>query len=131
DERLGGLHALDAPDIFVQELDELVVVFAHDLGEDVEAARGEHHVVDGGDVAELLGDNTAVAGDAHADHRLAVEAELHGAGDGGDLHDAGLGELLHALAHGRLGDAAGFTAFRVGASTVFLQLFDDRLRGAV
>src|SRR5690606_72051 len=82
DEGLGGLHAVDAADAVVEQFDEVVVVLAHDLGEDVEAAGREHDVVDGGDVAELLGDGAAVARHPDADHRLAVEAELHGIGHG-------------------------------------------------
>src|SRR6478752_199340 len=82
DEGLRRLDAVDAADALVEQFDEVVVVFADDLGEDVEAAGGEHDVVDGGDLGESFGDAAAVAGDADADHRLAEEAELHGVGDG-------------------------------------------------
>ncbi len=53
---------------------------------------GEHDVVDGGELLELLRDHRGVARDGEADHRLAVEPELHRVGHGHDLHDTGLGE---------------------------------------
>ena len=46
-----------ASDPLVEQLDQVVVVLADDLDEDVEAAGGEHDVVDGGDRAERVGDH--------------------------------------------------------------------------
>ena len=69
--------------------------------------------------------------DPDADHRLAVEAELHRVGDRDDLHDARLGELLHALAHGGLAEPDRLADLGVEPAAVVLQLLDDRLRDVV
>ena len=58
-------------------------------------------------LAELLGDHGGVAGNTKADHGLPIEAELHRIGDGDDLHDAGIGEFLHALAYCGLAESDG------------------------
>ena len=77
--------------------------------------------------ASLLGDLGGVAGAADADHGLPGEAELHGIGDGDDLHDAGVDHALHALAHGGLGQADRLADARIRPAAVLLQLLDDRL----
>ena len=64
--------------------------------------------------------------DVDADHRLAPESHGERVGDGDDLHDALVEQLLHALAHGRLGQAHGLADGCVGTATVLLQLLDDR-----
>jgi hypothetical protein len=84
-----------------------------------------------GDLGEPFRDCTAVAGHPDPDHRLPEEAQLHRVGHRDDLHDPGFGELLHALAHGRLAEPDGLPDLGVRPSTVFLQLLDDGLRHLV
>ena len=60
--------------------------------------------------------------DPDADHRLAREAELERVGDRDDLHDAGVGEPLHALAHGGLREPDDLADRGVGATSVLLEL---------
>ena len=76
---------------------------------------------------ERVGHRLDGALDVDPDHRLPAEAELEGVGDGDDLHDPGLGEPLHPLAHGGLGEADRLADRGVGATAVLLQLLDDRL----
>jgi len=47
-----------------------------------------------------------------------------------DLHDTGLGQLLHALAHGGLAEPDGLADLRIGAPAVLLELLDDPLETA-
>jgi hypothetical protein len=54
-----------------------------------------------------------------------VEAEHHRVGHGDDLHHTGVGETLHALADGGLGQADGLADGGVGTPAVLLQLLDD------
>ena len=109
----------------------MLVVLAHDLGEDVVAAGGDHEVVDLAHGGHLVGDGLDVALDADPDHRGAVEAHLHRVGDRDDLHDPRLDEPLHPLTHGRLGEADRLADGRVGPTAVLLQLLDDRLADVV
>ena len=126
DERLGRRAHRDGADLVVDEREEVVVVLAHDLDQQVERAGGEHDVDDVGDVREHVGHGADVAVDVDADHRHAVEAERQGIGDRHDLQDAGVDELLHALAHRRLGQADRLGDARVRPAAVLLQLLDDR-----
>ncbi len=61
------------------------------------------------------------------DHRLPGEADLGRIGDGDDLHDAAVDELLHPLPHRRLGQPDRLADRGVRAPAVLLQLLDDRL----
>src|SRR5690349_16108204 len=45
DEALGGAHSGDGPDAFVDDLQQVVVVLADDLHQEVEGARGHHDVL--------------------------------------------------------------------------------------
>ena len=130
DERVDGLHAVDRADA-AAELDEVVVVLADHLGEQVVGAGGEHDVVGRGDRTDGLRDLGRVAAHLDAHHRLAGEAELHRVGHRDDLHDAGLLQLLNPLAHGRLAEAHGLADLGVGAAPVLLELLDDRFRDRV
>ena len=105
----------------------MVVVLADDLDQQVEAARGDDDVVDLGHLRERVGDALDVALDVDADHGLAAEAHLERVGDRDDLHDAGVEQPLHPLAHGGLGQADGLADRGVGLPAVLLQLLDDRL----
>ena len=80
----------------------MVVILANHLEQEVERARGQHHVVDLVHAGELVGDLLHVAVAAQADHGLAPEAELERVGDRDDLHDAGLVQPLDALPDGCL-----------------------------
>jgi hypothetical protein len=102
------------------------VALAHDLGEDVEPAGGDHDVVDLLDRRQGLGDRLAGTLDDHPQQRLPAEPELERVGDRDDLHHAGVLELLDAAAHGVLREADGVTDLGVGASAVLLEVLDDR-----
>ena len=59
---------------------------------------------------------------------IACRRKPHGerVGDGDDLHDALVEQLLDALAHGRLGQAHGLADRGVRPASVLLELLDDR-----
>ena len=76
---------------------------------------------------ERLGDRVHVAGGAHADHRLPLEAHLERVRHGDDLHDVGLEESLHALADGGLREADLLGDRGVGLAPVMLEQPDDGL----
>lgn len=122
---------VELPDLLVQQLDERVIVLAHDLGEDVEGARAEHDVADLRHLRELVRDDPGVTRDADAEHRLSAETEPHGIGHGDDLHHPGVRELLHPLADGGLAEADGLPDLGVRAAAIDLQLLDDGLRRRV
>src|SRR5579862_6081409 len=126
DERLGARHARHGPDP-AQDLEQLVIVFADDLGQHVEGARADHDVVDLFHLGQLVGDLLQVTVGLDGDHRLALEAEHEGIGDRDDLHDPGLLQPLHALPDGCLGKPDRLADRRVGTPAVFLQLLDDLL----
>lgn len=54
--RLGAEHTGNSANFFVENGQEVVVVLAHDLGENVVGACSQHDVVDGVDVGEPGGD---------------------------------------------------------------------------
>ena len=60
------------------DVEELVVVLAHRLGEHVEGAGGDDDVVDLVEVGQRVGDHAGVPPRPHADHGLPGEADLQG-----------------------------------------------------
>jgi hypothetical protein len=107
------------------------ITLADHLGEDVEAAGGDHHVVHLLDGRHRLGHRLQLTLDDDADHGLAREPELQRIGDRHDLHHAGGDELFDAVLHSGLGEPDGLSDVGIGAAPVGLQLFDDRLGGGV
>ena len=83
---------------------------------------GDHDVVDFVDLGQLVGDRLDVAGHRDRDHRLPGQADLHRIGDRDDLHDAGVDQPLHPLAHRRLGQPDRLADRGVRAAPVLLQL---------
>jgi hypothetical protein len=130
DERLGGGHPRHRADL-LEDLQQVVVVARDHLGEQVERARGDHHVVDRGDLREPVRGVLQLRRCAQADHRLAGEAQLERVGDRDDLHHARVQQPLHPLAHGRLGQPHRAADRGVGPATVLLQLLDDPLGDVV
>src|SRR6185437_789573 len=61
DERLGGRHALDRPDL-VQHRQQVLVVAADELGHQVERAGRDHQVVDLVERGQLVGGRAEVTG---------------------------------------------------------------------
>jgi len=127
DKRFGRLDPGKGPHALGEQLEKLVVVLAHDLGEDVEAARGGDDVVDGRHLRQCLGDRGQVAVDADADQRLAAKPHLEGVGHRDDLHDAGVEQPLDPLPHGRLREADLLGNGRVRLPPILLKVLDDRL----
>lgn len=125
DEGLGAAHAIDGPDAFGQQFEQVVVALAHYLDHHVERPGGQDDVVDLGHLRQLLRDRVEVALGVDADHRLPGEAKLHRIGDRNDLHDPVVDEPLHPLAHRRLGEAHRLADSGVRHPAVSLQLFDD------
>mgnify|MGYP003382110805 CR=1 FL=1 len=115
----------------IQEFNERVVVFADDFGKDVKRACAEDNVVDLGHLGEAVGHDSGITRDPDPEHRLATKAEAHRVSDRNDLHHTRLGELLHALTHGRLTETNRLANFSVRTTAIKLQLLDDRLRGRV
>ena len=64
-------------DPLVEQVEQRLVVGDDDLGQEVDAAGGEHDVDDLLDRGELVGRRLHVALDRMRDHRLALHAELH------------------------------------------------------
>ena len=60
-----------------------------------------------------------------------VKPDLERVGHRDDLHDAGVGEALHALAHGGLGQPDALPIVAYGSPAVLLELLDDRLGDVV
>src|SRR6185312_8138814 len=114
-----------------QDLEQVIVVLADDLGEHVERAGGDDDVIDLLHVGELPGHFLQVAIGLDGDHGLPPEAQGQRIGDGDDLHHAGVLEALHALPDGRLGQPHGLADRGVGAPAVLLQLLDDLLGDVV
>ena len=125
DEGLRLTHVRDGPNATVDHLEQVIVVLAHDFGEDVVAAGGDDEVVDLAHRGHLLGHCFDVALDANPDHGCAREPHLHGVGDRHDLHDAGLDESLDPLTYGCFGEPDGLADGGVRPTPVFLQLLDD------
>ena len=126
-ERTPGMRT----DVVVQEGEQVIVVLAHELEEQVETIptctrrsrpRGSRRA------RRPLQD---VAGDLHADHGLAAEAERERIGDRDDLHDLVLDEPLHALAHCGLRQPDLRASRGVGEPAVVLEQLDERLVGVV
>jgi hypothetical protein len=105
----------------------VLVALADHFGEQVEGAGGDHHVVDLVHGHELVGDRFELAHRLDPDHRLAGEAQLEGVGDRDDLHHAAVGEPLHPLPYGRLGQADHLADGGVGPAAVLLELLDNGL----
>ena len=120
-----------AADLVGDDLEQVLVALADDLGEDVEGAGGDHDVVDLVELGERVGHRLERAGHPDADHRLAREAELQRVGDRDDLHHAAVDEPLHPLADRGLGEADHLADRGVGAAAVLLELLDDRLGDVV
>ncbi len=93
--------------------------------------RGQEHVVDLGVFREPFGERLGVADATDADHRLACESEFERVGDGDDLHETAVAELLHTVAHGGFGESDDLADGGVAAPTIGLQELDDLLRGCV
>ena len=125
-------HAGHGADPAGDQVEQLLVAGADHLAQHVVGAGGHHHVdrpPPWPTSASATGCDGAV--DVDPDHRLAAEAELQRVGDRDDLHDAGVGEPLHPLAHGGLGEPDRLADRGVGAAAVLLQLLDDRLGDVV
>ena len=71
--------------------------------------------------------NEDQSGPSAAAPGLPPEPELERVGDRHDLHDAGLGQPLHPLPDGGLGEPDRLPDRRVRLASVRLQLLDDRL----
>ena len=102
----------------------MLVVHRQDLADQVERAGGDDDVVDVGHPGQRVTDDVEITVGVDADQGLALEAGLQRVGDRDDLHDAGVEQLLHPLAHGRLGQAHRLADGRVGAPAIELA---DRL----
>jgi hypothetical protein len=131
DEHLRAAHPGHGPNASPDEFEQVVVVLAHGLDEQVEAAGGDHHVVDLDHLRQLVGHRDDVAVDADADHGLPAEPELVRVRDGHDLDHACLLQAGHALPDRRLGQAHGARDRRVRPAPVLLQLLHDRLADIV
>jgi hypothetical protein len=105
----------------------LFIVLKDYLNQNVKTSRGKKHVIYLVQLGEGLGEHTRVSAGSNTDHGLAIEAKLHWVGYGNNLHHAGLGELLDALANCGLTEANRLADFGVGAAPVLLELLDDRL----
>jgi len=121
------LNSVDASNLPIEQLDQVVIVLAYDFGENVEAAGCQHNVVDGSKLAERFGDDRGVTGDSDSDHCLTIETELKWVSDSNDLHHSRIRELLNALAHGRFAQSDRFADLGIGPSAIVLQLFNNRL----
>ena len=84
------------------------------LDQQVEGARGDHHVVDLFQGRELLGDLLEVIAAPDPDHGLAAEPQRHRVGHGDDLHRPGVEQPLDPLAGRGLGQAKRAGCFTVG-----------------
>ena len=107
--------------------EQVLVVLADELDQQVERAGHDHEVVDLGERGEAVGDGADVTLDADADHRHAPEPEHHRVGDGDDLGDPDLDQPAHALAHRRLGQPDLLRELRVRPTAVVLERFDEGL----
>src|SRR6185369_12376320 len=96
-ERLRRGDAGYGPDGVVEQVQQVVVVGADQLGEQVVAAGAHDHVVDLGDGGDGVGDRPHVTGDLDADHDLAGEAQHQRVGDRDDLHHAAVQQSLYPL----------------------------------
>ena len=119
-------------DPLVDQLQQVLVVVHDDLGQQVERAGGDHHVVD------LVESRPARRRPPRASPStlmpiIACRAKpiCMRVGDRDDLHDAGLDQLLHPLPHRGLGQPDRLADAGVGPATVLLQLLDDRLGGVI
>src|SRR3954451_6324217 len=122
DERLGRAHRRTAADALAHQIEQVIVVLAHDLDEQVEAARRDDDIGDFWHLGDLAGDCFDVAFTPDADHRLTGEADLQRVGDRDDLHHATVEQALHALPDGGLREPDRLADSRVRSPTVFLQL---------
>src|SRR6202008_3624104 len=114
-----------------QDRQQVLVVLAHDLEQEVVRAGDEHDVVDFRDRRERVGDRADVTLGLDADHGLAPEPESQRVGDADDLYDVAFDQAVDALAYRGLGETDGAGDTRVRHAAVFLQQFDDRLVGVV
>src|SRR5215469_10247522 len=128
--RLGRRDARDGSNA-AENLEEVIVVLAHHLDQDVERAGREDDVVDFLHTREMSGNPLQVAAAADTDHGLAREAERHWIGHSDDLHGASIDEPLDALPHGCLGKPNGLSDRRVGAPAILLELLDYLLRQVI
>src|SRR5688500_17638646 len=128
DERLGRADPVDAGEPLRQHAQQVVVVLADDLAEEVVASRGDddiRHLVQGGD---LIGNPGQLSGiDLQTDERRLLEPHCQRVGDADHLHDAAADEALRALPDRRLGDLQLSSDLRVRAAAVELKALDDRL----
>ncbi len=124
-----GGHPGYGADLGVEQLEQLGVVLADHLRDRVEGAGGQHDVVDGVDLRQLLGDLRGVPPRAaDPNHRLSGEPpQLERIGHRDDLHDTGIHQTLHPLAHRRLREPDGLTDRGIGTTAVLLQLLDNGL----
>ncbi len=81
--------------------------------------------------AQRVGDLADVARDADADHGLPGEPHLQRVGDGDDLHDVAVDELLHPLPDRRLGEPYLARDGDERLPAVLLEQLDDALRHVV
>ena len=105
----------------------MLVVLADHLGEDVERAGGDHHVVDLVHRGDRVDDRVEVALGLDADHRLPGEPDLQRVGDRDDLHDPGADQPLHPLPDGGFGQPDRSGDRRIRPPAVLLELLDDGL----
>ena len=109
----------------------MLVALTDHLGEQVEGAGRDHHVVDLLHLRELVGDRLELTHRLDPDHRLAGEAELERIGHRDHLHHTAVGQPLDALTDCCLGQADHLADGRVGAAAVLLELLDDCLGDCV
>src|SRR5687768_17177362 len=128
DECLGRADAVDPGELLRQHAQQMVVVLAHDLAEQVVAPRGDDHIrhlVQGGD---LIGDGGQLSRiDLQTDERRLLEPHRQRVGDADHLHHAAADEALRALPDRRLGNLELSSDLRVRAASVELETLDDRL----
>src|SRR5687767_12255835 len=127
-ERLGRTDAVDAGKLLGQHAQQVVVVLAHDLAEQVVASRGDDDIGDLVQGGDLIGNRGQLSGiDLQSDERRLLEAHGQRIGDADNLHHAAADEALSALPDRRLGDLQLASDLRVRAAAIELEALDDRL----
>src|ERR1022692_3624760 len=121
-EGLRTCHARNGPHA-ADDLQELVVVLADDLDEEIERPRCDDHIVDFIHAREEVGHRLDVADAPDADHQRVSHRDAR--------HPSGVDQPLHPLAHRGLGQPDRLADRRVGAPAVLLKLLDDLLRDVI